>query len=579
MKNKTNNYIALRKEGDYFIPLCGTQEVGCNANIARVTHSGKTEQIIIDAGLGMLKDQGGINHCIPDYSCVDPKITKGIVITHGHLDHFGSLTYLLRHLRSPDIPVYATPFTMHIIKKQLLDNHITANLITVDMNSAFKIGEFFEIQLISVTHSVPETQMITISYKPSGINLLHTADYKIDRDPVVGQQTNEGLLRQIGINGVHCLVSDSTNANQIDWSMTEGSAQVGLKELIQTLPGKRIIVSCFSSNIARINSLLQIAKSVNRKVLFVGKSMHRMCEAARSIKYIQPELEEYVVTPDNIAADDKLLIVCTGSQAEQGSVLDKLASCGSYNPVQLNPNNKIKTAVIFSARIIPGRTLAIEELKAKLIKRGAEVYDTFEHKSIHVSGHPSQPEIKFICDLAHPKYAIPVHGTQLLIQHAKKVFKGLNIPCIVPHNGCVIRLGKDSAEIVSDVHVRPMGLDGKKLKPIDMNSSCIQNRKEIGQEGVLSICYEDSKLLSVHSLGCLPPQITQSEMFVGLIRNIVRSSKNPAMIINKVRQTVMMKYGKQPGVILHNRDIPVTKEVEYDTNEIRDDDEDKNNEN
>jgi ribonuclease J len=575
MKNKTNNYIVLRKEGEYFIPLCGTQEVGCNANIARVTHSGKTEQIIVDAGLGMLKDQAGINHCIPDYSCVDPRITKGIVITHGHLDHFGSLTYLLRHLRSPDIPIYATPFTMHIIKKQLLDNHITANLITVEMNSAFKIGEFFEIQLISVTHSVPETQMITISYKPSGINLLHTADYKIDRDPVIGQHTNEALLKQIGDSGVHCLVSDSTNANQIDWSMTEGSAQVGLRELIQTLTGKRIIVSCFSSNIARINSLLQIGKSVGRKVLFIGKSMHRMCEAARAINYIQPELEEYVVTPDNMVADDKLLIVCTGSQAEQGSVLDKLASCGSYNPVQLSPNNKIKTAIIFSARIIPGRTLAIEELKAKLIKRGAETYDTFEHKSIHVSGHPSQPEIKFICDLARPKYAIPVHGTQLLIQHAKKVFKTLNLPCIVPHNGCVIRLGKDSAEIISDVHVRAMGLDGKKLKPIDMHSSCIQSRREIGQEGVISICYEEGKLLSIHSLGCLPPQITQSEMFIGLMRNIIRSSKNSAMIINKIKQTVLMKYGKQPGVILHNRDIPTIKEVEID--ETTDETDEKNN--
>jgi mRNA degradation ribonuclease J1/J2 len=293
--------------------------------------------------------------------------------------------------------------------------------------------------------------------------------------------------------------------------------------------------------------------------------MHRMCEAARNINYIQPELEQYVVTPENMVSDDKLLIVCTGSQGEQGSVLDKLASCGSYNPVQLNPNNKIKTAIVFSARIIPGRTLAIEELKAKLIARGTEIYDTFEHKSIHVSGHPSQPEIKFICDLINPKYAIPVHGTQLLIQHAKKLFKNLGIPCIVPHNGCIIKLNKDHAEIVGDSHVRAMGLDGKKLKPVDLHSSCIQSRKEIGQEGVLSICYNRHNLVSLHSLGCLPPHIIHSDMFISLIKNIVKTAKNPNMIIQKTRQIVMAKYGKQPGVILHNSEAPmISKEVEVD---------------
>jgi ribonuclease J len=549
-KNFKRKYFIPKEKGSYFIPLSGTQEVGCNANVALYVDGEDTEQIVMDAGVGMLNNNMGIEQSIPDFDVIDPSITKGLVITHGHLDHIGSIYHFLQKMPH-GIPIYTTPFTASIISSRLKERGIhKPNIVIVDMNSEFTVGRF-KFQMISVTHSIPETQMIVFEY-PDGTRCLHTADYKIDRNPIVGEQTNESLLKEMGRKGINCIVADSTNVHNDCWTESEGSVHEELFNLVERLKGKRVIVSFFSSNIARKKGVFEVAARTGRKVLILGRSMNNMFEIAHKHEYMA--YRHLMVGRNNqkTVRDEDLLILCTGSQGEQRSALYKLATTGSYTPIQLTLEDKIKTAIIFSARKIPGREPGIDDIKGKLFDRGAEIYDTDTMKNIHTSGHASRPETEHLVDMINPKAFIPIHGTKILIHKAAEVAKKRGLKYLIPYNGCIIKMSDDDYKIVGKLDVRLKGLDGEKDLIVDLSSKMIEGRKALGTEGVLHINYRSGlngwEVLSLNAVGLLSNNVVRGDMFRNLIRSVINRERG-YNIQEALQSAILNRYGKKPVVI------------------------------
>jgi ribonuclease J len=432
-----------------FLPLGGTGEIGMNLNI----YGYKGKWLIVDLGVSFGDDtMPMIEVVMPDPAWIEARKDDlvGIVITHGHEDHLGAVQYLWRRLRCP---VYATPFAAAILHNKLheaaLVHSVPVNV--VDLGSRFTVGPF-DLEMVSLTHSIPEPNAIAI-HTPLG-TVLHTGDWKFDPDPLIGEPADYEKLRRLGKDGVLALIGDSTNVFSKGEVGSEATVRANLIELIGRWSGK-VAVSCFATNVARLESITLAAHAHGRDVALVGRSLWRIDKAARDLGYLS-HLPPYLTDHDaGYLPDDKVLYICTGSQGEPRAALARIAN-DDHPHVTLGEGD----VVIFSSRIIPGNEKSIYRIQNELVRLGIEVV-TGRDEEIHVSGHPGREEMKEMYRLVRPKLAVPVHGEARHIQeHARLALDSGAEDAIEIENGEMVRLAPGEPEIIDVIPVGRLGVDG-----------------------------------------------------------------------------------------------------------------------
>lgn len=427
-------------------------------NLNLYGHAGKW--LMVDLGVTFRDDRTpGIDVIMPDTSYIEARRSDlvGLVLTHGHEDHIGAVPYLWPRLRCP---IYATPFTATLVRRKLQEvgESDRAEIIEVPMSGRFSVAPF-ELELITLTHSIPEPNAVVIR-TPAG-TLLHTGDWKLDPEPLIGPVADEAALRRLGEEGILAMICDSTNALVPGQSGSEATVRDSLGDLVGRLSG-RIAVACFASNVARLESITRIALAHDRQVALVGRSLWRIAEAARQNGYLG-DLPPFVSEHDiGYLPRDKALMICTGSQGEPRSALARIAR-------EEHPNVALESGdtVIFSSRIIPGNERAIGDLQNQLVRLGVDIVTERDHM-VHVSGHPARDELVSMYQWVRPKVAIPVHGeARHLAAHARLAERCQVSQALVIENGSLVRLAPGPAEVIDNVPSGRVGLDGKALIRLD----------------------------------------------------------------------------------------------------------------
>jgi ribonuclease J len=457
-----------------FLPLGGAGEIGMNLNL--YGHAGKW--LMVDLGVTFGGDETpSIEVIMPDPQFILERVQDlaGLVLTHAHEDHIGAVPYLWPKLKCP---MYATPFTASVLRRKLQEAGLEgkAKITEIPMSGRFKIGPF-ELELITLTHSIPEPNAVVVRTKLGTV--LHTGDWKLDPDPVIGETADEQALRRLGDGNVLAMVCDSTNVFVEGTSGSEADILPEMTQIIRERKG-RVAVGCFASNVARLETITRAAMANDRQVALVGRSLWRMTEAARENGYLT-DLPEFIEEHDvGFFPKDKIVMICTGSQGEPRAALARIAK-GEHPHVHLEAGD----AVIFSSRVIPGNEKSISLLQNNLIHRDVEVI-TDHDEMIHVSGHPARAELTEMYQWVRPQIAVPVHGEARHIRAHAELARECQVPqAVEAANGAVIRLAPGPAEIVARVHCGRWGLDGKALVP--MTSEVVRHRHRLGFNGVILI--------------------------------------------------------------------------------------------
>jgi len=466
-----------------FLPLGGAGEIGMNLNLYGLGNPKDPTWLMID--LGVTFGDGsppGVDLITPDPSFIEKRRDKlaGLVLTHAHEDHLGAVPYLWDRIRCP---IYATPFTMQILKRKLSETDFEdeVELHEIPLDGAFSVGPF-ELDLITLTHSIPEPNGIAIK-TPLG-TVLHTGDWKFDPDPVIGEVSDEAALARLGDKGVLAIVCDSTNVFSPGHSGSEADLAKALTEIIGASEGK-VAVACFATNVARLHTIAKAAESSGRDVILAGRSLQRTTTAARNCGYmddVAPFLDEDAA---GFIPNDKQLIICTGSQGEPRAALSRIAT-DSHPRITMGKGD----TVIFSARVIPGNEIGISAMKNNLARLGVEIIEDSD-AHIHVSGHPNREELVEMYQHVRPQISIPVHGER---RHLEK-HAALAHECQVPHaivneNGGLIRLAPGTPEVVDHVPSGRLVYDGNRMIP--MQGEAIRSRVQGLWNGtaVVTLCID-----------------------------------------------------------------------------------------
>ncbi|MDO5786381.1 MAG: ribonuclease J [Phascolarctobacterium sp.] len=458
------------------IPLGGLGEIGKNMTVFRYGD----DMILIDAGLMFPEDDMlGIDLVIPDitYLVENQDKLKGIFLTHGHEDHIGALPYVMKQI---DCPVYGTALTLGILQGRLKENGVSSeNCRTIKPGDKISAGAF-KLDFIRVNHSIPDAIAIAIN-TPIG-TIIHTGDFKIDHTPVDGQVTEFNKFAEYGDRGVLALLADSTNAERPGFTPSEKMVGKTFDDEFRYAKN-RIIVATFSSNVHRIQQVIDAAMKYDRKVAVIGRSMVNVVSIAKELGYLKaPEGEIIDIDETNNYTPDKIVIITTGSQGEPMSALTRMAM-NDHKKVDIMPGD----TVIISATPIPGNEKLVSRTIDHLYKLGADViYE--KSNGVHVSGHASQEEIKLVHNLVRPKFFIPVHGEfRHLIKHAN-IAKSLGMPkenIVIAENGSVIEITKNSIGINGKVQAGKVLVDG--LGVGDVGNIVLRDRRQLSQDGIMIV--------------------------------------------------------------------------------------------
>ena len=462
-----------------FLPLGGSNEIGMNFNLYGFGPPDDRKWIVVDLGI-TFGDQTtpGVEVILPDPTFIESfrEDIIGIVLTHAHEDHIGAVPWLWPRLKAP---VYATPFTAFLVREKLRDAGILdeVSITEVPLDGTIRLGPF-ELSLITLTHSIPEPNGLAIR-TPLG-TVLHTGDWKIDPDPMIGKQTDMAAIRRLGDEGVLAMVCDSTNVFVDGTAGSEAEVRAALNGLVSQLTGK-VAVACFASNVARMESAIVAAEANGRRVCLVGRSMHRMTAAAKSVGILADAAPFVTDGEAGFFPDDKILYLCTGSQGEARAALSRIAE-GTHPHVSLGKGD----SVIFSSRVIPGNEIPIRNLQNKLSDRGVRLYTERDHPHIHVSGHPCRDELKQMYQWARPQIAVPTHGERRhLLEHAA-LARDLQVPITVtPRNGDMVRLAPGQPDIIDEVPAGRLFVDAGMVTP--ENGEALRERRYAASNGALNI--------------------------------------------------------------------------------------------
>jgi ribonuclease J len=454
-----------------FLSLGGAGEIGMNLNL--FGHDGVW--LMVDLGITFGDDETpGIDVIMPDPTFIEERADSlaGLVLTHAHEDHIGAVPYLWSRLRCP---IYATPFTASILRRKLVDVnlHNKAKITEIPLSGRFDVGPF-NVELITLTHSIPEPNACVI--RTAAGTVMHTGDWKLDPDPKVGPTTDEKALIQVGEEGVLAMTCDSTNVFVSGHSGSEADVRESLADTVRQFD-QRVVIACFASNVARLESAAHAGIASDRSVALVGRSLWRFYEAAMENGYLT-DIPSFL-SPKEAAhvPRDKILMICTGSQGEPRSALSRIAR-EDHPDVYLEPGD----AVIFSSRVIPGNERSIGRLQNQLAGLGVDVVTTHDDDSIHVSGHPARDELIQMYQWIRPKIAVPVHGELRHLRAHAELAEICQVPeTFVAPNGTVLRLAPGPAEVVDEVFSGRLALDGNRL--ISMGGSVLRERRVMMHNG------------------------------------------------------------------------------------------------
>jgi ribonuclease J len=438
-----------------FLPLGGTGEIGMNLNVYRCDD----KLLAVDCGIGFAgRDNPEVDVMVPDPAWLAERRDRlvGLVITHAHEDHIGAVVHLWRQFRCK---VFATPFAAAVLTRKLTEAGMVQEvpLIVTQPRTRFRLGPF-DCEYIPVTHSIPEAQALAIRTRHGVV--LHTGDWKLDPDPLIGPRTDEDAFAKLGEEGVLAMVCDSTNAMVEGHSGSEAEVRRNLAALIRSLDG-RVAVTGFASNVARLESIALAGRAAGRQVSLVGRSLRNIEAAARDCGYLK-SIPPFV--PEDEAGylpDEEILLICTGSQGEPRSAMAKIAE-DTHPNIALGEGD----TVIFSSRRIPGNERAIQRIQDGLARRGCRVMTDEDHM-VHVSGHPARDELKRLYALVKPRFSVPVHGEWRHMQDHADLAEDCGATPFLIEDGDILRLSGNRPEIVESVPAGRLAIDGDRLVPMD----------------------------------------------------------------------------------------------------------------
>ena len=469
----------MSKEELIFCPLGGSGEIGMNMNLFAYGSETNQKWIIVDMGVTFADDSiPGIDLIYPDPGFIIDKKDDllGIVLTHAHEDHIGAISHIWPDLKCN---IYATPFTAVLIKEKFKEKKIdiTKNLKIVDLNGSIKLGSF-NIEFITLTHSILEPNGLSIK-TPVG-TILHTGDWKVDPNPLIGDKVNEKKLKEIGNEKVLAMICDSTNVFNLGRAGSESDVRDSLLK-IMSLKSKRIVVTSFASNVARMESIFYCAEKINREISLVGRSMNRIFKAARQCGYLKNIKDPIDPREAKKFPREKIVYLCTGSQGEPMGAMKRIIK-GIHPDVFLEKND----VIIFSSKIIPGNEKKLYSLHNDIIKQDIELV-TEETDFVHVSGHPNREDLKDMYNWVKPNSIIPVHGEHRHMNEHMKFAKEMQIPhALRVENGDIIRIFPgDNPSIIDKAPSGRMYLDGS--VGVGEDSQSIKERRKLSQNGYLEI--------------------------------------------------------------------------------------------
>ena len=504
--------FSFKKENLKIIPLGGIEEIGKNITVFEYGN----DIVLVDCGVAFPEDDMlGIDLVIPDFTYLEKNKEKirGLVITHGHEDHIGSIAYLLKQI---NIPIYATKLTIGLISNKLEEHKLlnTAKLNVVKQGQTIVLGKM-RVEFIRSCHSIPDSVALAI-HTPVG-TVVHTGDFKIDYTPIDDQKIDLGRLAELGNRGVLALLSDSTNAERKGYTMSESTVGEVFDRLFANCK-KRIVIATFASNMHRIQQIVNSAVANNRKIAICGRSMINMIQTSVELGYVNAPKNVFIdIDMIKNYTDDQLVIITTGSQGEPMSALTRMAN-GEHKKVNINSND----LVIISATPIPGNEKFVSKVIDDLMKIGAEVvYSALA--DVHVSGHACQEEQKLMLSLVRPKFFVPVHGEyRQLIAH-KNTAKLMGIPdenIILLKNGRVLEINEKEAKLTGSVQVGKVFVDG--LGVGDVGNIVLRDRQHLSQDGLIVV------VLTMDSKGNVvagPDVISRGFVYVRESENLMEEVK------------------------------------------------------
>lgn len=460
------------------IPLGGLGEIGKNMTL----YDCDGDMFIVDCGLAFPDaDMLGVDIVIPDFSFIEKNISKikGLCITHGHEDHIGSIPYLLKKF---DIPIYASPLALGLIKGKLKEHGLLnqAKLFEVTPRQQVKMG-CMTVEFLRVNHSIPDAMACAI-HTPAGI-IVQTGDFKVDYSPIEGEVIDLARFAELGNEGVLCLLSDSTNAERPGSTISERKVGQSFQGLFNNAEGKRIIIASFASNIHRIQQIINTAEKFDRKVAVNGRSMENVVGVAIDLGYLTVP-KGILVDIDAISRypKDKVIIITTGSQGEPMSALSRMAM-GDHRKVSVTADDFI----IISATPIPGNEKHVTRVVNDLLKLGADVVYEAMYE-VHVSGHACQDELKMMLAITKPKFFMPVHGEYKHLKAHTKLAREMGVPnenIHIGEIGQVIEFSKDSMQVSGSVESGRILVDG--LGVGDVGAIVLRDRRHLAQDGLIIV--------------------------------------------------------------------------------------------
>jgi ribonuclease J len=542
-----------------FAPLGGVGEIGMNLSVYGIGSERKKTWVAIDLGVAFAGDDlPGIDLIMPDirFLVEERRNLVGLVLTHAHEDHFGAILDLWPRLR---VPIYATPFTAALLeaKRASEPGAPEVPVTVVPLGGRFTLGPF-DIELVSVAHSIPESNSLIIRTKLGTV--LHTGDWKLDPTPILGLPTDEKKLRALGEAGCLALVGDSTNAVRDGRSPSEQDVAKSLTELIRSAP-RRVAVTTFASNVARLRAVADAARVAEREVVVVGRAMERIVQVARETGYLDGVQDFRSVEAYGYLPPDKVVAMCTGSQGEPRAALSRIAE-DEHPEVTLSRGDR----VIFSSRTIPGNEKAVGRIINGLVRQGIEVITDRTHL-VHVSGHPRRGEMEDLYGWVKPGIVVPVHGEALhLAEHAALARKLGIAQAVECRNGDVVRLAPGRAEIIDEVPEGRFYKDGRLI--VDAESRTVADRRRLAYVGVVSVALavDDGVLIGDPEVDVIGiPEINADganiaaialETVVSTFEQLPRPRRrDPDAVAESVkravRATIAAHWGKKPLCLVH----------------------------
>ncbi|MEC7817908.1 MAG: ribonuclease J [Pseudomonadota bacterium] len=481
-----------------FLSLGGSGEIGMNVNL----YGCQGRWIMVDLGMTFSGDQyPGIDLVFADLEFIEDRLDslEALVITHGHEDHIGAIPYFAADL---GVPIYATPFTAELVRRKLQEAGIADQIelhVIDDDHGEFSIGPF-DLTYLPLAHSIAEGNALLIE-TPHG-RVFHTGDWKLDEDPIIGEPTTEEELRAIGDEGVLALVCDSTNVFNPNPSGSEGAVHRGLMEEVKRHEGKRVLVTTFASNVARLHTLGEVARESGRQICVAGRSLDRIIAVAQDNGYLLDFPEPVDFDTAMGLPRGEVLIVATGGQGEPRAALSRISE--ENHPLELTRGD----VVLFSSRQIPGNEIAIGAVQNRLAERGI-VMITDRQSEIHVSGHPGRPELEALYSWLRPEILVPVHGEMRHLLEQGRLGEEGGIPhSVIQKSGEIVRLAPGAPGKIADVHAGRLVLDGDIISPA--NGEAVVMRRRLSRDGVMFVVLDDELRARIETLG-LPLDEDQDE--------------------------------------------------------------------